>query len=72
MTKAIISRMASGHCLATFNTDGVVTGTRVVGKTTDNLTDAAKFVATNFPVDQVGIRANNGKTLWVYPVQPTD
>ena len=76
MRQAIISRMSTGHCLATFATDGVVTGTRVVGGPSDKLSDAAKHVATNFPVDQVGLKASDvgpscvvtfGKTIWLQP-----
>lgn len=76
MRKAIISRMQTGHCLATFATDGVVTGTRVVGSPSDKLGDAAKHVATNSQVDQVGLKASDlgpncmaiyGKVVWLKP-----
>jgi hypothetical protein len=65
MRKAIIHKMSSGHWVATFNTNGVVIGTRVVGATTSTAAIAAKHVQDNFPVDKVGIKADDGTTDWL-------
>ena len=67
MNKVRLSRMASGHLLATFATDGKVTGTRVVGGTNDKLSSVYKHLATNFTVDQIGIKLKS-RTKWLKPL----
>jgi hypothetical protein len=53
MTKAKLTRMASGHWLATFKTDGVITGTRVVGAPSDTWDTVVAHLRDNFGVAQI-------------------
>lgn len=77
MKSAIISKTKGDYWLATFNTDGSVTGTRVVGVVgKDKAGDVARFVAANFGVDKVGVKAKAlgpacaaiyGDIVWLRP-----
>lgn len=66
MIRARLHRMSSGHIVATFKTDGKVSGTRVVGTPTDSFVPVAHWVKQNFTVDQVGIK-DGSKTIWLIP-----
>ncbi len=58
MKKARLTKMASGHWLATFKTDGKITGTRVVGTSSDSVVAVSKHLHDSFGVDIVLVAPN--------------
>ncbi len=74
MIRARLSRLSTGHILATFKDGDTVVNTRVVGAPSDSFDVAADHVAQNFGADQIGIKssdindqcvADHGHTMWL-------